>query len=75
MAFAKFGKYSDAANTSLAVLGKLQVIFCANYLVLNHPFWYFLCWDHHRKDIRTFRYDHLKNAKPVDAGFRLRPME
>lgn len=46
-----------------------------HYLVLNHPVWYLLCWDHLRDDARTFRCDRLVNVNVHEDNFKLRPFE
>ena len=46
-----------------------------HYLILNHPVWYLLCWDHLRDDIRTFRCDRLKSIHVQKDNFTLRPFE
>lgn len=44
-----------------------------HYMVLNHPVWYILCWDHLRDDVRTFRCDRLVKVKLLELEFKLRP--
>lgn len=44
-----------------------------HYMVLNHPVWYILCWDHLREDVRTFRCDRLESISIQDQAFGLRP--
>ena len=46
-----------------------------HYMVLNHPVWYLLCWDHFREDVRTFRCDRLKSISIQDQPFSLRPWQ
>lgn len=46
-----------------------------HYLVLNHPVWYLLCWDHLRNDTRTFRCDRLKSINVQKNNFTLRPFD
>jgi predicted DNA-binding transcriptional regulator YafY len=47
----------------------------AQYLLWAWPFWYLLCWDVKRQDVRTFRLDRVRNAKVLPLPFRLRPAE
>ena len=44
-----------------------------HYMILNHPVWYILCWDHLRKEVRTFRCDRLENITIQNRIFKLRP--
>jgi len=43
------------------------------FMVLNHPVWYLVCWDHLRNDVRTFRCDRLESVKITDQAFASRP--
>lgn len=43
------------------------------YMVLNHPVWYILGWDHLRNGVRTFRCDRLEKVVIQDQEFDLRP--
>jgi predicted DNA-binding transcriptional regulator YafY len=43
-----------------------------HYMVLNHPAWYLLCWDHLRGAVRTFRCDRISSLKKIDTNFSLR---
>lgn len=43
------------------------------YMILNHPVWYILGWDHLRNDVRTFRCDRLTKVIILDHVFKLRP--
>ena len=36
-----------------------------HYMILNHPIWYILCWDHLRNDIRTFRIDRVRKIEII----------
>lgn len=44
-----------------------------HYLILNHPVWYLLCWDHLRNEVRTFRCDRLTDVYVHKNNFLLRP--
>lgn len=43
------------------------------FLLLNYPIWYALCWDRLRQDIRTFRCDRMRTVTPVNETFKMRP--
>lgn len=45
-----------------------------HYLLLNHPVWYVIAWDHLRNDARTFRCDRVKRVKIVNDVFKPRPI-
>jgi len=40
-----------------------------HYLILNHPVWYILAWDHLRSDVRTFRCDRVEGVRLVTTIF------
>lgn len=44
-----------------------------HYLLLAWPFWYAICWDQTRDAVRTFRLDRMRECKPQDERFRLKP--
>ncbi|MGI9488273.1 MAG: helix-turn-helix transcriptional regulator [Geminicoccaceae bacterium] len=44
-----------------------------HYLIQNPPVWYVMCWDHLRRQVRTFRCDRISNAVVTDDTFKLRP--
>lgn len=46
-----------------------------HYMILNHPIWYVLAWDHLRNDIRTFRCDRLESVSINNEMFKLRPFD
>lgn len=46
-----------------------------HYLILNHPVWYMLAWDHLRSDVRTFRCDRVEGVSIQNEIFNLRPFD
>jgi len=46
-----------------------------HYLILNHPVWYILAWDHLRSDVRTFRCDRVEGVSIQNEIFNLRPFD
>jgi len=44
-----------------------------HFLLLNPPVWYAICWDHLRKEIRTFRCDRMSDARVTTDNFSPRP--
>lgn len=46
-----------------------------HYMILNHPVWYILAWDHLRNDVRTFRCDRLEGVNVQNEMFNLRPFD
>lgn len=46
-----------------------------HFLVLNPPIWYAVCWDHLRRDIRTFRCDRMRGLVLTGSNFNLRPWQ